>query len=120
MTFLLIDLSKNDHELGTWKYILAGAMLGISLLMISDVRYPSFKKVDWKTRGTLGAILIAVLLVFATVQFRYVMPVVLFSLFLLYGLVRPWISQRLRREIEVETDEEAVTVQTEDEAHKEV
>ena len=120
VTFLLIDLSKNDHELGTWKYILAGAMLGISLLMISDVRYPSFKKVDWKTRGTLGAILIAVLLVFATVQFRYVMPVVLFSLFLLYGLVRPWISQRLRREIEVETDEEAVTVQTEDEAHKEV
>ena len=120
VTFLLIDLSKNDHELGAWKYILAGAMLGISLLMISDVRYPSFKKIDWKTRGTLGAILIAVLLVFATVQFRYIMPVVLFSLFLLYGLVRPWISQKLRREIEVESEDEAGGTGDEPEARKEV
>jgi CDP-diacylglycerol--serine O-phosphatidyltransferase len=107
LTFLLIDLyqnNDNDLDLGFWKYILAGAMLGLSLLMISDVRYPSFKKVDWRTRGTLGAIVIAVLLVFATIQFRYIMPVVLFSAFLLYGFIRPWISQRLRKEIEVETD----------------
>ena len=107
LTFLLIDLyQKNDKDLdlGAWKYILAGAMLGLSLLMISDIRYPSFKKVDWRTRGTLGAIVIAVLLIFATIQFRYVMPVVLFSAFLLYGFIRPWISQRLRKEIEVEND----------------
>jgi CDP-diacylglycerol--serine O-phosphatidyltransferase len=104
VTFLVIDLYQNDRELGMWKYILAGAMLGVSLLMISDVRYPSFKKVDWRTRGTLGAIVIAVLLIFATIQFRYVMPVVLFSVFLLYGFVRPWVSQRLRKEIEVELD----------------
>lgn len=122
VTFLLIDLYKNDHELGLWKYILAGAMLGLSLLMISDVRYPSFKKVGWKTRGTLGAIVIAILLVVAIVQFRYVMPVVLFSLFLLYGLVRPWVSQKLRKEIEVEEDqeEEPVAAVTDEEAHKEV
>jgi CDP-diacylglycerol--serine O-phosphatidyltransferase len=104
VTFLLIDFYQNDHEVGAWKYILAGAMLGISLLMISDVRYPSFKKVDWRTRGTFGAIVIAVLLIVATVQFRYIMPVVLFSLFLIYGLIRPWISQKLRKGIEVESD----------------
>ena len=107
LTFLLIDLyQKNDKDLdlGVWKYILAGAMLGLSFLMISDIRYPSFKKVDWRTRGTLGAIVIAVLLIFATIQFRYIMPVVLFSAFLMYGFVRPWISQRLRKEIEVEND----------------
>ncbi len=104
VTFLLIDFYKKDYELGMWKYILAGAMLGLSLLMISDVRYPSFKKVDWKTRGTLGAIVISMLVVFATVQFRFVMPVVLFSVFLLYGFIRPWVSHRLRKEIEVETD----------------
>lgn len=109
ITVLLIDFYQNDHELGAWKYILAGAMLGLSLLMISDVRYPSFKKVDWKTRGTLGAIVIALLLVFVTVQFRYVMPVVLFSIYLTYGMIRPWISQRLRKEIEVETEEESVS-----------
>jgi CDP-diacylglycerol--serine O-phosphatidyltransferase len=104
LTFLLIDLYQNDHELKMWKYVLAGAMLGLSLLMISDIRYPSFKKVDWKTRGTLGAIIISVLVIFFTVQFRYVMPVVLFSLYLIYGMVRPFISQKMRREIEVEAD----------------
>ena len=106
LTFLLIDLYQNDHELKMWKYVLAGAMLGLSLLMISDIRYPSFKKVDWKTRGTLGAIIISVLVIFFTVQFRYVMPVVLFSLYLIYGMVRPFISQKMRREIEVEADDD--------------
>jgi CDP-diacylglycerol--serine O-phosphatidyltransferase len=106
LTFLLIDLHQNDHELGYWKYVLAGAMLGLSLLMISDVRYPSFKKVDWRTRGNLGAIVIAILLIFITVQFRYVMPVVVFSLYLIYGMVRPWISQKMRKEIEVESEPE--------------
>ena len=106
VTFFLIDLYKNDHELGMWKYILAGAMLGLSLLMISDIRYPSFKKVGFRTRGTFGAIVIAVLVIYFTVQFRYVMPVVLFSIYLLYGMIRPWISQRLRKEIEVEIDAE--------------
>jgi CDP-diacylglycerol--serine O-phosphatidyltransferase len=110
ITFLLIDFYQNDHEVGAWKYILAGAMLGLSLLMISDVRYPSFKKVGWRTRGTLGAIVIAVLVIFITVRFRYVMPVVVFTIYLVYGMVRPWISQRLRKEIEVEIDPEEETV----------
>ncbi|MDE0836221.1 MAG: CDP-diacylglycerol--serine O-phosphatidyltransferase [Akkermansiaceae bacterium] len=101
LTFLIIDLYKNDHEVGPWKFVLAGAMLGLSWLMISDVRYPSFKTVDWKTRGTYKAIILAVVLVFVTVQFRYVMPVVLFSSYLIYGFIRPWLSQRMRKEIEV-------------------
>jgi CDP-diacylglycerol---serine O-phosphatidyltransferase len=109
LTFLLIDFYKKDNQLGLWKYILAGAMLGLSWLMISDVRYPSFKKVGWNTRGTLRAIVAALLLVFATIQFRYVMPVVLFSIFLVYGFFRPWISQKLRKEIEVDEDEESAT-----------
>ena len=103
LTFLLIDLYQNDHELGVWKYVLAGAMLGLSLLMISNIRYPSFKKVGWRTRGTLGAIIAAVLLIYVMVQYRYVMPVVLFSVYLLYGMIRPWLSHQMRRDIEVES-----------------
>ncbi len=103
LTFLLMDLYQNDHELTYWKYVLAGAMLGISLLMISNIRYPSFKKVGWRTRGSLPAIVVAVLLILVTVRFKYIMPVVLFSIYLLYGMIRPWISHKMRKEIEVET-----------------
>lgn len=100
LTFLIIDLYKNDHEVGPWKYVLAAVMLFLSWLMISDVRYPSFKTVDWKTRGSLSTIVLAVVLIFVTIWFRYIMPVVLFSAYLIYGFIRPWISQRLRKEIE--------------------
>jgi CDP-diacylglycerol--serine O-phosphatidyltransferase len=115
LTFLLIDLYKNDHDLtqSFWKYVLAGAMLGLSLLMISDIRYPSFKKVGLRTRGTLGAIVVTLIIAYVTFQFRYIMPVVLFSLYLLYGMIRPLISQRMRKEIEVdaEPDEEPAAVE---------
>lgn len=104
LTFLIIDLHENDRQLGAWKFVLAGVMLGLSWLMISDIRYPSFKKVDWKTRGTLSAVIFAILLLVITVQFRYVMPVVLFSIYLGYGFIRPWLSAKLRKGIEVETE----------------
>jgi CDP-diacylglycerol---serine O-phosphatidyltransferase len=122
LTYLLIDFYKKEgHELGNWKYTLAGIMLGLSLLMISDIRYPSFKKVGLKTRGNLGAIVIAIVILFAIVRFHYVMPVILFSLFLLYGFIRPWVSQKLRKEIEVETDDEQQAIQEPSaEANKEV
>ena len=34
-------------------------MLGLSMLMISDVRYPSFKRIGWRSRGTIGAVVLA-------------------------------------------------------------
>lgn len=100
LTFLIIDLYQNDHEVGFWKYVLAAAMLFLSWLMISNVRYPSFKTVDWRTRGSLTTIIIGVVVIIATIQFRYIMPVVLFSAYLLYGFIRPLISLRWRKGIE--------------------
>lgn len=123
LTFLIIDIYRGDRELGFWKYALAAAMLGLSALMISDVRYPSFKKVDLRTRSTLWAIVIAAVLAVITVKYLYVMPVVLFSTYLLYGLIRPWISQRWRKEIEVEEDPEIEeipeTINTSENIHEE-
>ena len=34
------------------------------------------------------------------------MPVVLFSLYLIYGMIRPWLSQKMRKEIEVDAQPE--------------
>ncbi len=106
LTFLIIQIYENDRELGAWKYALAGAMLGLSWLMISDVRYPSFKTVGWRTRGTLGALVITAVVLVMAVKFRYIVPVVVFSSYLVYGMVRPWISQAWRKGIEVESEGE--------------
>ena len=104
ITFLLIYFSKNDRgdDLGVWNYVLGAAMLGLSALMISNVKYPSFKKVDFQTKGTFlsiiaGAIVFVLLLNEKT---RWYTPTIIFSLYLLYGLIRPRLSKSLRQNIE--------------------
>ncbi len=101
LTYLVIYYNNRDVNLGAWKYVLAGAMLGLSMLMVSNVRYPSFKKVGWRTRGTPLVIVFAVILVIAIVRFHYIMPAILFSAYLLYGLaVRPFLPVKVQKEIE--------------------
>ena len=52
-----------------WPWVLLPVMLVISFLMISNVRFPSFKKLDWTARAkTRGFILIIIL---GAVIFRY-------------------------------------------------
>jgi hypothetical protein len=45
------------------------------------------------------------------VRYRYQAPVVLFSLYLVYGLVRPLISKRLQKDIEWDDDEEPENIE---------
>ena len=62
ITFLIIHLYKGEMAsetgLGAWNYVLAVAMLGLSALMLSNVPYPSFKKVDWRTKGSLWGVVL--------------------------------------------------------------
>ena len=106
LTMLIINVYENDKLIGPWKYILAAAMFGLSFLMMSKVRYPSFKKVDFKTRGSLWTVMGAALALVLVVRFRYPGPVVLFGAYLVYGLVRPLISKRLQKDIEWDDDDE--------------
>lgn len=106
LTYLVIYFNETDRNLGAWKYLLGGAMLGLSLLMVSKVKYPSFKKVGWRTRATPLLIVAAAVILIVTVRFHYIMPAVLFSSYLLYGLaVRPFLSPRVQREIEADDDD---------------
>ncbi len=111
ITFLLIDFSKNEpgNDLGFWNYVLGATMLGLSALMISNLKYPSFKKIDLQTKGTFlsiiaGAIIIVLLLNENT---RWYTPTIIFSLYLLYGLIRPLLSKNWRQNIEhlIDSDE---------------
>ncbi len=104
LTLFIISVYANDGEIGMGRWVLASSMLGLSILMISNLRYPSFKGVGWRTSANPWTIVAAVLVIFFTVRFYTVMPVVLFSIYLTYGLVRPLISKRLRREIEQEIE----------------
>jgi len=90
LTFLIIYFEKTSKEMGVWSWVLAVAMLGLAFLMVSNIRYPSFKKVDWKTRGSVGSIVVGALLMMLVLyeHTRWFMPTAIFSFYLLYGIYR--------------------------------
>src|SRR5678816_3655198 len=47
LTLLIIQLNKNEKSLGNWKYLLVVVLLFVSAMMVSTVRYPSFKSLGF-------------------------------------------------------------------------
>lgn len=101
LTYLLSNFYALEKSLGAWNYVLVCVTIGLSILMISNVRYPSFKKIDWSTRGSLWGILLGALAIGLLFQesTRSFTPAIIFTLYLIYGLVRPFLSNRLRRSL---------------------
>jgi CDP-diacylglycerol---serine O-phosphatidyltransferase len=88
-------------------------MVFLSFMMVSEVKYPSFKSLDWRARRTFPKMIAITLLggVFL-IAWRRVLPIVLpliFTAYLVYGFIRPRLSRKLVREIEEEDDEEEIT-----------
>ena len=104
VAMFMMWLEGQERELGPARYALAGLMVLLSILMVSNVRYPTFKYIDWTPTRSVAAFAAAVVAgLLLAVNFQ-VMLAALFVVYLLYGLVRPWVSKRWRREIE--SDEE--------------
>jgi CDP-diacylglycerol--serine O-phosphatidyltransferase len=79
-------------------------------MMVSKVKYPSFKSLDLRATRTFPKMLSAILFLGAVVVSKgkiliFVLPL-FFTAYLIYGFVRPRISRRIRHEIEDE-DEDA-------------
>jgi CDP-diacylglycerol--serine O-phosphatidyltransferase len=109
MTLLMMWLVGHNRELGWSRWVLLGLMVLLSVLMVSNVRYPSFKNVEWTMQRGVAALTVAVLAVLLLVSHFEVTLAVVFVVYLLYGLVRPWISKQWRREIESDEDEDSAS-----------
>jgi CDP-diacylglycerol---serine O-phosphatidyltransferase len=106
ITLFLLWLAEGEHHLGNWRFALPPLLLFLSFMMFSRFQYPSFKAVNWKTKKSIPRFLIIILvLIFTAMNYEW-MPAVLFLAYLLYGLVRPWLSREWQREIEEEIGEE--------------
>lgn len=97
-------------ELGAWKYFLAVVLLFLSAMMVSTVKYPTFKSLGLRSTSTfskalIGALFFGLILVFREKILYYLLPA-FFTLYLIYGFIRPRISRRMRHEIEEEEEEE--------------
>lgn len=113
LTLLVLHLNENERTLGHWKYLPAVVLVFLSAMMVSTVRYPSFKSLGLRSSSTfmkaiIAALFIGCLLVLHKIILFYVLPA-FFTLYLVYGFVRPRISRAMRREIEVEDEEDPLT-----------
>jgi len=109
VALLMMWLAGHDRELGPSRWLLLGLMVLLSILMVSNVRYPTFKYIDWTLQKHVAAFAAVVVAALGIVLFKEVMLAVVFVTYMLYGLVRPWVSKRWRREIEPDEEDEQVT-----------
>ena len=117
----LLLLWAEDHDYRKFResyirYLLPAMLVFLSLMMVSQVKYPTFKKLDLRATRTFPKMVAIVLVVGFFILLwdkllLFVLPA-LFTLYLLYGFVRPFISGRMRHEIEEEDDEEEETPPT--------
>lgn len=110
LTLFMIWWDEKEFATGNWRYCLPVLMLFLSWMMVSNVRYPSFKTLDLRATRTFTKTLVAILFLGSIVIFRekilvFVLPV-FFTAYLVYGFIRPRISRRMRREIEEEEEDE--------------
>src|ERR1017187_6281007 len=109
LTLLIIQLNEKEKSLGKWQYFLALVLVFLSVMMVSTVKYPSFKSLGLRSSSTfvkaiIAALFLGLILVLQEKILYYVLPA-FFTLYLIYGFLRPRISRKMRYEIEEEEDE---------------
>ena len=110
LTLFIMWVEEKDFPKGKWRFLLPVLMLFLSWMMVSQVRYPSFKSLNLRATRTFTKTLVAILFVGCVVILRgkilvFILPL-FFTAYLIYGFVRPRISRAWRREIEDEDEDE--------------
>ncbi|HIG28407.1 MAG TPA: CDP-diacylglycerol--serine O-phosphatidyltransferase [Verrucomicrobiales bacterium] len=110
LTLFLLWWEQQGLSIGVWRYGLPVILLFLSIMMVSEVKYPAFNSINWKTKRSFTKMVIVILLIgFFVVAWEVIFPTVLPTLFtgyLIYGFIRPRISKRLRQRIEEELEDE--------------
>ncbi len=110
LTLFLMWLDEKAFAGGNWRYIMPFILVFLSLMMVSEVRYPAFKKINWRTQRPFHRMVAIILIIAFVVILRdKILPVVLplvFTMYLLYGFIRPRISKQMRKDLEDEEEED--------------
>jgi CDP-diacylglycerol---serine O-phosphatidyltransferase len=106
VTLFMLWLADRELNIGNGKWVLPPLMMFLSWMMFSGFKYPSFKSLNWRTTRSLPKFLAIVFVLIFTVLYYQWMPAVIFIVYLLYGFLRPFLSRKMKQEIEDEDEEE--------------
>ena len=104
----MLWFDERNRDIGQGKWVLPPLMVFLSWMMFSGFRYPSFKALNWRTTRSLPKFIgILILLVFTVLNYQW-MPAVIFISYLLYGFLRPFLSRKMKEEIEDEVEDDSL------------
>lgn len=110
LTLFLMWVDEKGFATGYWRYGLPVILIFLSAMMVSEVKYPSFKKMDLRATKPFTKIVILCIFVGVVIILRnLILPIVLpliFTAYLCYGFIRPRISREMRKEIEEDDDDD--------------
>jgi CDP-diacylglycerol---serine O-phosphatidyltransferase len=109
LTLLMIHLDEKEFHVGRVRYALPVVLLFLSWMMVSEVKYPTFKKLNLRATGTftktmVGALFIGSLVILQERMLYIVLPI-FFTAYLVYGFIRPRISRQARLDFDDDEDE---------------
>jgi CDP-diacylglycerol--serine O-phosphatidyltransferase len=106
LTLFMLWFDERGRDIGNGKYVLAVLMIFLSWMMFSGFKYPSFKALNWRTTRSLPKFIgIVGVLIFTVMNYQW-MPAVIFITYLLYGFLRPFLSRKMKQEIEEEVEDD--------------
>ena len=63
LTMFLVWLEEKNLPTSSWRWVLLAVLVFLSVMMVSEVKYPSFKKLDFRSRRPFTKFVAAVVVV---------------------------------------------------------
>ena len=106
VTLCMLWFDEKNRGIGQGKWVLPPLMIFLSWMMFSGFRYPSFKALNLRTTRSLPKFIAIVgVMIFTAMNYQW-MPAVIFISYLLYGFLRPFLSRKMKEEIEDEVEDD--------------
>jgi len=88
LVLFLLHMADNERSLQQTTFALPILLLLISFLMVSTIRYPSFKKIDWQTKTRLWTFILLLIVGALVWKLREISFLVIFLGYIGFGIVR--------------------------------
>jgi CDP-diacylglycerol--serine O-phosphatidyltransferase len=86
LVLLLLNMTANARELRQWTLGLPLLLMLVSFLMVSTVRYPSFKQVNWETKTRFRTFVAFFIVIGLAIKLQEISFFFLFLAYIFYGL----------------------------------
>ena len=106
LTLFMLWLDERNRDIGNGKWILPPLMVFLAWMMFSGFKYPSFKSINWRTTRSIPRFIAIVAVLLMIYLYYEWMPAVIFVSYLLYGFLRPFLSRKMKEEIEEEVEDD--------------